>query len=39
MIPNHITPVPVPIDGQGMKSDALRALLSGWDAAERGMDR
>jgi aromatic amino acid aminotransferase I len=39
MQPYGIKPVPVDIDAQGMRSDALRTLLSEWDAEARGMPR
>ncbi|KAJ7781266.1 pyridoxal phosphate-dependent transferase [Mycena metata] len=39
MQPFNIKPVPVEIDGQGMRSDALRTLLTEWDEAARGMPR
>ncbi|ESK97603.1 aromatic amino acid aminotransferase [Moniliophthora roreri MCA 2997] len=39
MMPLGCKMVPVKMDSQGMRSDHLRALLSGWDEAERGMPR
>ncbi|KAF8165378.1 pyridoxal phosphate-dependent transferase [Crassisporium funariophilum] len=39
MTPFGITPVPLPMDGQGMRSDTLRDTLSGWDEKARGMPR
>jgi aromatic amino acid aminotransferase I len=39
MRPYDIQAVPVAMDGQGMRSDALRELLANWDAEERGMAR
>ncbi|KAJ7068243.1 pyridoxal phosphate-dependent transferase [Mycena amicta] len=39
MTPYNIRAVPIDIDGQGMRSDHLRAVLSGWDEAARGMPR
>jgi len=39
MLPHGISPVPVPIDGQGMRSDSLRVILAGWDEVARGMPR
>jgi len=39
MLPNNITPVPIAMDGQGMRADALRAVLSEWDETARGMPR
>ncbi|KAJ6599100.1 pyridoxal phosphate-dependent transferase [Mycena vulgaris] len=39
MQPYNIKPVPVDIDGQGMRSDALRTVLTEWDEAARGMPR
>jgi aromatic amino acid aminotransferase I len=39
MQPYNIKPVPVDIDGQGMRSDALRTILTEWDAEARGMPR
>lgn len=37
--PYNISPVGVPMDGQGMRSDELRKLLAGWDEAARGAKR
>lgn len=37
--PYGISPVGVPMDGQGMRSDELRKLLAGWDEAARGAKR
>ncbi|KAJ6539317.1 pyridoxal phosphate-dependent transferase, partial [Mycena capillaripes] len=39
MQPYNIKPVPVEIDGEGMRSDALRTLLTEWDETARGMPR
>ena len=39
MIPYGIKPVPVAMDSQGMRSDALRDVLLGWDDTARGMSR
>lgn len=39
MQPHGIKVVPVAIDGQGMRSDALRTVLSEWDETARGMPR
>ncbi|KAK7061696.1 Aminotran-1-2 domain-containing protein [Favolaschia claudopus] len=39
MRPYGMVPVPVDIDTQGMRSDALRTILSEWDAEARGMPR
>ncbi|KAF7332154.1 Aminotran-1-2 domain-containing protein [Mycena kentingensis (nom. inval.)] len=39
MTPYNILPVPVDIDSEGMRSDDLRAILSGWDQETRGMPR
>jgi len=39
MLPHGIKAVAVPLDGQGMRSDALRTLLSEWDESLRGMPR
>ncbi|KAF7301640.1 Aminotran-1-2 domain-containing protein [Mycena indigotica] len=39
MTPYNIRPVPVDIDGQGMRSDALRTVLTEWDEDARGMPR
>lgn len=39
MKPYDISPVPVGMDGEGMCADALREVLSGWDAEVRGMPR
>ncbi|KAH7887779.1 pyridoxal phosphate-dependent transferase [Phlebopus sp. FC_14] len=39
MTPSNIQPVPVAIDGQGMSSDDLERILSGWDAEARRMPR
>ncbi|KAF7352816.1 Aminotran-1-2 domain-containing protein [Mycena venus] len=39
MQPYNIRPVPVDIDSQGMRSDALRTILTEWDAEARGMSR
>jgi aromatic amino acid aminotransferase I len=39
MRPYGVRPVPVPMDGQGMRADALHKLLSEWDADTRGMPR
>ncbi|KAG5637783.1 hypothetical protein H0H81_003284 [Sphagnurus paluster] len=39
MLPHGIKPVPVPMDGQGMKVESLRTLLSQWDDKSRGMPR
>lgn len=37
--PHNIKPVGVLMDDQGMRSDALRELLAGWDEAARGCRR
>jgi aromatic amino acid aminotransferase I len=39
MRPYGITPVPIAIDAQGLKSDDLRKVLSEWDDAVMGMPR
>lgn len=39
MQPFNINPVPVDIDAQGMRSDALRTVLTEWDEVARGMPR
>lgn len=39
MLPSNIKPVPVAMDGLGMKSDALENLLSQWDPVSRQMPR
>ncbi|KAJ7179162.1 pyridoxal phosphate-dependent transferase [Mycena filopes] len=39
MQPYNIKPVPVEIDSEGMRSDALRTLLTEWDEVARGMPR
>ncbi|KAG1753995.1 pyridoxal phosphate-dependent transferase [Suillus paluster] len=39
MLPANIKPVPVAMDGLGMKSDALENLLSQWDPVSRQMSR
>lgn len=39
MRPYGVRPVPVPMDGQGMRADALHKLLSEWDADARKMPR
>ncbi|KII94834.1 hypothetical protein PLICRDRAFT_193623 [Plicaturopsis crispa FD-325 SS-3] len=39
MAPYKVLPVPVDMDGEGMRSDSLREILSGWDAEARGMPR
>ncbi|OAX41341.1 PLP-dependent transferase [Rhizopogon vinicolor AM-OR11-026] len=39
ILPLNIQPVPVPMDGVGMKSDALENLLSQWDPVSRQMPR
>ncbi|KAJ7498959.1 pyridoxal phosphate-dependent transferase [Mycena latifolia] len=39
MQPFGIKPVPVAIDGFGMRSDALRTILTEWDEAALGMPR
>ncbi|KAG1755732.1 pyridoxal phosphate-dependent transferase [Suillus lakei] len=39
MLPFNIKPVPVAMDGLGMKSDALETLLSQWDPVSRQMPR
>ncbi|KAJ7283688.1 pyridoxal phosphate-dependent transferase [Mycena rebaudengoi] len=39
MRPFGIKAVPVDIDGQGVRSDALRTVLSEWDETVRGMPR
>ncbi len=37
--PYGITPVGVPMDGRGLRSDELRKLLAEWDEAARGAKR
>ncbi len=37
--PLGIKAIPVPLDGEGMRSDALLEILSTWDENERGMPR
>ncbi|KAJ7507762.1 pyridoxal phosphate-dependent transferase [Mycena galericulata] len=39
MHPFNIKPVPVDIDAQGMRSDALRTILTEWDEGVRGIPR
>lgn len=39
MHPFGIRPVPISMDGQGMRSDHLRKVLSEWDVEVRGMPR
>ena len=39
MLPYGSSPVPVPMDGQGMRSDSLRSILAGWDEVARKMPR
>ncbi|KAJ2931572.1 hypothetical protein H1R20_g5414, partial [Candolleomyces eurysporus] len=39
MRPHNIKPVPVAMDGEGIRVDALRDLLLSWDAEARGMPR
>ncbi|KAJ7700049.1 pyridoxal phosphate-dependent transferase [Mycena rosella] len=39
MQPFNIKPIPVDIDAQGMRSDALRTVLVEWDETARGMPR
>lgn len=39
MLPYEVTPVPVAMDSQGMRSDALRTTLAEWDQDTRGMPR
>ncbi|KAJ7638781.1 pyridoxal phosphate-dependent transferase [Roridomyces roridus] len=39
MQPHNIRPIPVDTDAQGMRSDSLRAILTEWDEAARGMPR
>jgi len=39
MMPFNVKPVPVAMDGLGMKSDALENLLSQWDPVSRQMPR
>ena len=39
MLPYGSSPVPVPIDGQGMRSDSLRFILAGWDEVAQMMPR
>lgn len=39
MMPFNVLPVPVAMDGLGMKSDALESLLSQWDPVARQMPR
>jgi aromatic amino acid aminotransferase I len=37
--PLGVSPVPITIDGQGIRSDHLRQVLSGWDENARRMPR
>ena len=37
--PYGVMPVPVKIDGEGMRADDLRKVLSVWDEKERGAKR
>ena len=37
--PYGSSPVPVPMDEQGMRSDSLRVILTGWDEVARGIPR
>jgi len=39
MMPYNVNPVPVAMDGLGMKSNALEDLLSQWDPVSRQMPR
>ncbi|KAJ7744473.1 pyridoxal phosphate-dependent transferase [Mycena maculata] len=39
MQPYGIKPIPVDIDAQGMRSDALRTVLTEWDETAHGMPR
>ena len=39
ILPYGSSPVPVPMDGQGMRSDSLRSILAGWDEVARRMPR
>ena len=39
MLPYGSSPVPVAMDGQGMRSDSLRSILAGWDEVARKMPR
>ncbi|RXW11691.1 hypothetical protein EST38_g14164 [Candolleomyces aberdarensis] len=39
MLPHNIKPVLVAMDGEGIRADALRDLLLGWDAEARRMPR
>ncbi|KAF8897502.1 pyridoxal phosphate-dependent transferase [Infundibulicybe gibba] len=38
-LPFHLTPVPVKMDAQGMRSDSLRSLLASWDEPACGTAR
>ena len=37
--PLGVSPVPVAMDGEGMRSDALKELLAGWDENKMGAKR
>lgn len=37
--PLGVTPASIKIDGEGMRSDDLRKVLSEWDEKERGAKR
>jgi aromatic amino acid aminotransferase I len=39
MLPYGSSPVPVPMDRQGMRSDSLRIILAEWDEVTRKMPR
>jgi aromatic amino acid aminotransferase I len=39
ILPYGSSPVPVPMDGQGMRSDSLRIILAEWDEGARRMPR
>ena len=37
--PYGVLPVPIKIDGEGMRADDLRRVLAEWDEEERGAKR
>ena len=37
--PQGVNPVPIQMDGEGMRSDHLRKVLSEWSEVERGAPR
>ncbi|KAJ7590496.1 pyridoxal phosphate-dependent transferase [Mycena floridula] len=39
MLPANIEPIPIAMDSEGMRADALRATLREWDAEARGRPR